>query len=69
MRVTYAKSMTLKNQPNVFLGICIAKANKGLGSNFLLRNVVDGVAVELLFETYSPLVLVLDLLKSDLPGR
>ena len=56
MRVTYAKSMTLKNQPNVFLGICIAKANKGLGSNFLLRNVVDGVAVELLFETYSPLV-------------
>lgn len=39
-----------------FTGVCIAAARRGLAASVLLRNVVDGVAVERAFPMYSPLV-------------
>ena len=53
LRVTFADpaSGTGRNQ---FTGICIARSNKGLGSVFTLRNVMQGVGVEKMFELYSP---------------
>lgn len=40
-----------------FVGICIKKGGKGLLQNVVLRNVVDGVGVELGFCINSPNVL------------
>lgn len=48
-----------------FVGICIARRNKGLGSNFILRNVIDGVAVEMMFELYSPALKEIKVLKLE----
>ena len=48
-----------------FVGICIAKRNKGPGTNFILRNVIDGVGVEMLFETYSPAIKEIQVLKLE----
>lgn len=39
-----------------FTGIVIAARNRGLGSTVILRNVVQGVAIERAFPLYSPLV-------------
>ena len=48
-----------------FVGICIARHNKGLGSNFILRNVVNGIAVEVRFELYSPMIKKIEVLKLE----
>ena len=48
-----------------FVGICIAKRNKGLGSNFILRNVIDGIGVEMTFELYSPTIKEIQVLKLE----
>jgi large subunit ribosomal protein L19 len=39
-----------------FKGVVLAIRNKGLGSNFVVRNVLDGEAVEYMFPKYSPLI-------------
>lgn len=44
-----------RRRPATFRGICIARRNRGLGSSFKLRNVLDeNVAVERSFPLYSP---------------
>ena len=53
LSVMYADQWAQKGV-NKFVGICIAKRQKGIGSNFILRNVINGVGVERMFETYSP---------------
>ena len=53
MRVTYADPGA-RHGCNQFTGICIARSNKGLGSTFTLRNVIQRVGVERMFELYSP---------------
>ena len=53
MRVTYADPGA-RHGRNQFTGICIARSNKGLGSTFTLRNVIQRVGVERMFELYSP---------------
>jgi large subunit ribosomal protein L19 len=40
----------------VFEGVVIAKRNRGLNSSFIVRRVSSGEAVERTFQTYSPLV-------------
>jgi len=37
-------------------GVVIAKKNRGLNSNFIVRKISHGVGVERTFQTYSPLV-------------
>ena len=46
-----------------FVGICIARRNKGLGSTFILRNVIGGVGVEIMYELYSPAIREIEILK------
>ena len=48
-----------------FVGICIARRNKGLGSTFILRNVIDGIGVEMMFELYSPAIKEIQVLKLE----
>lgn len=45
-----------------FTGVVMRMRRSGLGSTFVLRNVVDGVAVERGWMTYSPLVRNVELL-------
>lgn len=55
VRVTYKIDAS---RPNLqyFTGVCIAIKNRGLGSSFVLRNVVDNVPVERSWPLYSPLI-------------
>ena len=39
-----------------YKGICIARRNRGMGSSFIIRNVIEDSAFELHFPTYSPLI-------------
>ena len=48
-----------------FVGICIARRNKGLGSTFILRNVIGGVGVEMMYELYSPAIKKIEVLKLE----
>ena len=48
-----------------FVGICIARRNKGLGSTFILRNVIGGVGVEIMYELYSPAIREIEILKLE----
>ena len=48
-----------------FVGICIARNNNGLGSTFVLRNVIDGIGVEVMFELYSPAIKEIKVLKLE----
>ena len=48
-----------------FVGICIAKRNRGLGSTFILRNVINGFPVEMTFELFSPKLIDIKVLKLE----
>jgi len=39
-----------------FEGVVVAKRNRGLNSNFIVRKISSGVGVERTFQTYSPLI-------------
>lgn len=56
IRVTYVQSLKNVKMTQCFTGICMAVRRRGIGSAFVLRNVVDGVAVERGFPMYSPLI-------------
>lgn len=42
-------------------GVVIAKCNRGLNSNFIVRKISSGEGVERTFQTYSPLVASIEL--------
>ncbi|XP_071955526.1 large ribosomal subunit protein bL19m-like [Antedon mediterranea] len=48
-----------------FAGICINRKGYGLGHTFMLRNVVDGLGVEIIYDMYSPLVRKIEVLKLE----
>ena len=48
-----------------FVGICIARRKKGLGSTFILRNVIGGIGVEMMLELYSPAIKKIEVLKLE----
>jgi large subunit ribosomal protein L19 len=43
-----------------FEGVVIAKRNRGLNSNFIVRKISSGEGVERTFQTYSPLVAAIE---------
>ena len=48
-----------------FAGICIAKRNRSLGSNFVLRNCINGMGVEITYETFSTTIRKIEVLKLE----
>ncbi|XP_065837950.1 large ribosomal subunit protein bL19m-like [Oscarella lobularis] len=48
-----------------FVGICIARRNSRLASNFTLRNVVGGEPVEMTYDLYSPRLQNIEVLKLE----
>ncbi len=45
-----------RKRAQAFEGVVIAKRNRGLNSNFIVRKVSSGEGVERTFQTYSPLI-------------
>lgn len=45
-----------KSRNQSFEGVVIAKRNKGLNSSFIVRKISSGFGVERTFQTYSPLI-------------
>ena len=49
-----------------FVGICIStRKTKQLGSTFILRNVIKGVGIEMMYELYSPAIKEIKVLKLE----
>jgi large subunit ribosomal protein L19 len=45
-----------RSRVQAFEGVCIARANKGIGSNFTVRKISFGEGVERVFPLYSPTI-------------
>ena len=55
--VVQVKVVEGKNERlQAYEGVVIAKKNRGINSNFIVRKISHGVGVERTFQTYSPLV-------------
>lgn len=51
---------------STFAGICIAtRKSKQVGSTFLLRNIINGIGVEMMYELYSPAIKEIKVLKLE----
>jgi large subunit ribosomal protein L19 len=48
-----------------FVGLCIQRTGQMLRSNFTLRNVIDGMGVEIRYDLYNPLILNIEVLKLE----
>ena len=46
-----------------FEGVCIARSNKGIGSNFTVRKISFGEGVERVFPLYSPIIDSIDVVR------
>ncbi|CEF65176.1 39S ribosomal protein L19, mitochondrial [Strongyloides ratti] len=55
----------LSSKQRRFVGICIRREKEGLQHTFTLRNVVDGLGVEILYELYNPTILKIETLKLE----
>uniref|UniRef100_A0AC35TI76 39S ribosomal protein L19, mitochondrial n=1 Tax=Rhabditophanes sp. KR3021 TaxID=114890 RepID=A0AC35TI76_9BILA len=55
----------LASKKRRFVGICIRREREGLMHNFTLRNVVDGLGVEVMYELYNPTILKIEALKLE----
>uniref|UniRef100_A0A1I8EY27 Large ribosomal subunit protein bL19m n=1 Tax=Wuchereria bancrofti TaxID=6293 RepID=A0A1I8EY27_WUCBA len=62
--VTYSdkKLVGLRNR---FLGICISRRLEGLKSQFTLRNVIEGIGVEVMYEMYTPTITKIEVIKLE----
>src|ERR1700704_6322089 len=50
-------------------GVVIAKRNRGLNSNFIVRKISSGEGVERTFQTYSPLIASIEVKRRGDVGR
>ena len=57
------QSVGNRSRTTTFRGIVIARRNKGIASNFTLRNVVQGMEIERTLPLYSPHLISLKLLE------
>lgn len=61
MAVTMADP-NMGNRQNRFVGICIRRHREGLFHQFTLRNVIDGLGVEVMYEMYNPTIQKIEVL-------
>jgi len=54
-----------QSRQNRFVGICIRREKPGLLHQFTLRNVIDGLGVEVMYELYNPTILKIETLKLE----
>ncbi|MBI5862622.1 MAG: 50S ribosomal protein L19 [Rhodocyclales bacterium] len=50
-----------RKRTQAYEGVVIAKRNRGLNSNFIVRKISSGEGVERTFQTYSPLIASIEL--------
>jgi large subunit ribosomal protein L19 len=50
---------------NRFVGICIRRDGYGLRHTSTLRNVIDGLGVEILYDMYNPTIQTIEVLKLE----
>ena len=51
---------------STFVGICISRRKcQQVGSTFILRNVINGIGVEMMYELYSPAIKEIKVLKLE----
>lgn len=48
-----------------FVGICISRMGQMLTADFTLRNIIDGMGVEIRYDLYNPLILSIEVLKLE----
>lgn len=53
------------DKTSTFVGICIQREECGLKANFILRNVVDNLGVEIKLELYDPKILKIEVLRLE----
>lgn len=53
------------NHQNRFLGICIRREKPGLFHQFTLRNVIDGLGVEVMYDLYNPTIQKIEVIKLE----
>ena len=53
------------NKTNRFVGICTRRDDYGLRHTFTLRNVIDGVGVEIMYDLYNPTIQQIEVLKLE----
>lgn len=52
-----------KKRVQAFEGLVLGKRNRGLGSSFMVRKISHGVAVERTFQTHSPMIEKLEVVR------
>ncbi|KJH52766.1 ribosomal protein L19 [Dictyocaulus viviparus] len=55
----------LGSKQNRFVGICIRREKQGLHHQFTLRNVIEGIGVEVLYDLYNPTIKSIETLKLE----
>jgi large subunit ribosomal protein L19 len=58
-----------RTRVQAFEGVCIARANKGMGSSFTVRKISFGEGVERVFPLYSPNVETIDVVRKGVVRR
>jgi len=58
-----------RKRVQAYEGVVVAKRNRGLNSNFIVRKISSGEGVERTFQTYSPLIASIDVKRRGDVGR
>ena len=64
LKVTSSNQNAVSRE-TVFVGICIKREGFGLQHSFTLRNVVEGMGVEIMFHMYNPTIRKIEVLKLE----
>jgi large subunit ribosomal protein L19 len=52
-----------RSRVQAFEGVCIARSNRGLNSNFTVRKISYGEGVERVFPLYSPMIAAIEVVR------
>ncbi|PAV60621.1 hypothetical protein WR25_04565 [Diploscapter pachys] len=56
---------SLGSKDHRFVGICIRRMKHGMQHNFTLRNVIEGIGVEVMYDLYNPTIKKIETLKLE----